>query len=279
MKKERFSLCEFKINSMVSERIKYLNKIKTALEAEYLKMPEGNLTVGPGSTPNSFRYYNRENKRDKNGTYLNKESKKFRDALAQKKYYSKLIEKIDLECKKLNKVLLLGIEDSIIHTYKNLNPGIRKLIVPVNVDDNTMADIWLQQPYQRLGFQESDTTEFYSEKGERMRSKSEVLIANALYYKDIPYKYECPLELQSGKIKYPDFTILNTRLRKVYYWEHLGMIGDIDYVNTNIKKISEYNKEGICLGDNLIISYELGKLPLGTKEIERIIETYFLHSK
>lgn len=74
--------------------------------------------------------------------------------------------------------------------------------------DAYFAKSWLDEGFRGLGFDERDTTEFFSEKGERMRSKSEVLIANALYKRGIPYKYECPVLLPSGIMKYPDFTVL-----------------------------------------------------------------------
>ena len=38
----------------------------------------------------------------------------------------------------------------------------------------------------------------------------------------IPYKYECPLQLSNGMIIYPDFTVLDVKRRKVWYWEHRG---------------------------------------------------------
>lgn len=263
---------EFEINSMILKRMKYLEEIRNVIMREYLEFPEGNLSVAPGSTPNSYRYYNRESSKEKTGKYLDKTNKKLRDDLAQKKYYGMLLKKIDLEYAKLKKMQSLGAEDSIISTYKNLNPGIRRLINPINIDDTSVEEKWIGQTYHGLKFNEFDTTEFFSEKGERMRSKSEVLIANALLHRGIPYKYEYPLVLSDKSVRYPDFTILNARLRKLFYWEHLGRMGDLDYVSSNIKKLNEYKKAGIFLGNNLIVTIESVTMPLSTKEIERIIE-------
>ena len=134
-----------------------------------------------------------------------------------------------------------------------------------------LVEEWERVTYQGNPFDEQDTSEFFSDKGERMRSKSEVLIANSLFHRGIPYKYEYPIILNNGKIRYPDFTILNMKRRKVFYWEHLGKMGDNDYVIRNVRKISEYGKSGIVLGDKLLLTMETESIPLSTKDIENVI--------
>lgn len=72
--------------------------------------------------------------------------------------------------------------------------------------------------YRGKGFDES-TSEFYTAKGEKVRSKSEVIIADVLSREGIPYRYEYPLYLKGiGKV-HPDFTVLNVKQRKEIYWE------------------------------------------------------------
>ena len=56
-----------------------------------------------------------------------------------------------------------------------------------------------------------------------LRSKSEAMIEQALFYANIPYRYECKLELDN-KILYPDFTMLHPETKEKYYWEHMGMM-------------------------------------------------------
>ena len=65
-------------------------------------------------------------------------------------------------------------------------------------------------------------------RGEAVRSKSEVIIANLLHAKGLEYLYEEPLEID-GVTKYPDFTIEDDDSGVKYYWEHLGMLSDEDY--------------------------------------------------
>ncbi|MEE3440399.1 MAG: hypothetical protein VZR07_10670, partial [Ruminococcus sp.] len=51
---------------------------------------------------------------------------------------------------------------------------------------------------------------FETQRGEIVRSKSEVIIADALYYANIPYHYEKPIKV-GDRVIYPDFTVLNVK--------------------------------------------------------------------
>jgi len=56
------------------------------------------------------------------------------------------------------------------------------------------------------GFLEKDLIH-RTERGDLVRSKSELVIADKLYARDIEYAYEQPFVLPNGKTRYPDFTI------------------------------------------------------------------------
>ncbi len=56
--------------------------------------------------------------------------------------------------------------------------------------------------------------------GDMVRSKSEVIIANLLHERDIPFEYELPLYAPDGTFYLPDFTV---KVRgQTWFWEHLG---------------------------------------------------------
>lgn len=265
------SVPQFDITTTINERLEYLEAIRQQIEVYLESAPPGNLSVFSGSSSDCFRYYNRGSTTDKYGHYLKKEEEEKRDELAKKKYYELLNKNINEEMKKIRKILSFHLKDSVIDTYTRIHPGIRKLIHPINVDDMKLAEEWERVTYHGNPFDEQDTSEFFSDKGERMRSKSEVLIANSLFHRGILYKYEYPIILNNGKTRYPDFTILNMKRRKVFYWEHLGKMGDNDYVIRNVRKISEYGKSGIVLGDKLLLTMETESIPLSTKDIENVI--------
>jgi len=89
--------------------------------------------------------------------------------------------------------------------YKNLHPGRKQLVEP------------LIKPVEEI------IEEF--ERIERVRSKSEKIIADELYRCNIPYKYEMPIQLKSqNKIVtvYPDFTVMNKCTGKNILWNISG---------------------------------------------------------
>ena len=81
-------------------------------------------------------------------------------------------------------------------------------------------------------------------RGELVRSKSEVIIANLLHANGIDYRYEEPLEID-GVTKFPDFTIEDDDTGERYYWEHLGMLSDKAYRRRWEEKVEWYKGHGI----------------------------------
>ena len=155
--------------------------------------------------------------------------------------------------------------------YDSLSPDRQALIIPVVPTTAQYVEEWLSRPYEGKEFRIGDNSAFYTKKKERVRSKSELLIANALYDADIPYKYECPLYLGSRTL-YPDFTILQVRTRREIYFEHCGMMDDPDYLNQFLWKIDFYRDHEIRVGENLILTMESADRPLDSRTIDRIIE-------
>ena len=81
-------------------------------------------------------------------------------------------------------------------------------------------------------------------RGEAVRSKSEVIIANLLHAKGIDYRYEEPLEID-GLTKYPDFTIEDDDTGERYYWEHVGLLSDGGYRQRWRDKVAWLKAHGI----------------------------------
>lgn len=81
-------------------------------------------------------------------------------------------------------------------------------------------------------------------RGEMVRSKSEVIIANVLAAKGVDYVYERPLTL-GGATRYPDFTIQDMESGQTIYWEHCGMLHVPNYRRRWDEKLEWYRKNGI----------------------------------
>ena len=140
--------------------------------------------------------------------------------------------------------------------------------VYIREKDISIAQTLAQKDYDKKVLQAS-------EKGERVRSKSEIIIANLLNKQGIPYRYEYPVYLSGWGKVYPDFTLLNVRERKEIYWEHLGRMSDADYAEMAIQKIALYEQNNIFIGDKLILTFETQNHPLNQKHIFTILNRFF----
>jgi ATP-dependent exoDNAse (exonuclease V) alpha subunit len=80
--------------------------------------------------------------------------------------------------------------------------------------------------------------------GLAVRSKSELIIANALTAASVSFEYEKPLVL-GGSTRYPDFTIDDEISGRTIYWEHLGMLERQEYRKSWEAKLIWYRSQGV----------------------------------
>ena len=214
----------------------------------------------------------------------------------RKQWLEKLLKRIekDLAKKLAQKAYLLQLKDQLRTQLNFLKAGIpdlsnqpflkvfdrltsdrKKLVTPLITDDDTFVKHWLSAEYERMPF-EPGTPVHTTDRGERVRSKSEKILADRFYALGIPYLYEKPVVTSWNKTRVPDFTLLNIRERKTWYWEHFGMMDDKDYVNANISKINEYIKVGIIPGKNLIMTFETKDKVLDITAVNQLIKTHLL---
>ena len=162
--------------------------------------------------------------------------------------------------------------DEIYAVYNKMSEGKKALVTPIEEVDEVYIKNWLNDTYDPMGFM--DNTEFYSSNGVRVRSKSELIIANLLEQYEIPYKYERPIQLRGlGSVR-PDFICLNKRKRSEFVWEHFGMMDNGEYANKNISKLNMYQQNGYYLGENMIASFETSQQPISSKNIKNLIEQH-----
>ena len=260
------------VMNMLKEREKYLLKLKKEKERNLVGAPEGSLRINSNAvTKGGIRYYVRNDSKDFNGKYIKNKDKELAIKLAQKDYDEKLIVTANKELNAIKKYIMNYPKINVEQIYCNLHKERQKLITPVSISDEEYLKNWESYRYEGKCF-EDGAPELFTEKNERVRSKSEVIIADALNRANIPYRYECPLELNNGYICYPDFTILHIRRREAIYWEHLGMMDDEKYAENAVYKIITYLKSGICLGKNLILTFETKNNPINHRMIDAMIE-------
>ena len=107
-------------------------------------------------------------------------------------------------------------------------------------------------------------------RGELVRSKSELVIANHLYWLGLDYKYERELHgiIDKDKLR-PDFSFVDDA-GDVIIWEHLGMLDRPDYAAGWDWKRAWYARNGYEVGKNLFTTTEIGGLDM--RDVEATAE-------
>lgn len=255
----------------INQRNAALRRIIQEKEDALSKSPEGVLNITKSG--NRVQYYFKEDASAVKKKYLKKSEWNLVEALCQKEYDQKVLLAAQKEQKQLDKLIKHYPERTYEHVYDELDSQSKKYVNPIVMPEEEYIANWEQVLYKKKGFGEN-VPEYYTDKGERVRSKTEILIANALNKYNVPYRYECPLYLQGYGWIHPDFMVLNVRLRKEFYWEHMGMMDDPDYLEDAFYRISMYEKNDIFPGTHLILTYETQKHPIHSKNIEKIILQY-----
>lgn len=247
---------------------KQLHTISMELEKLKKQLPEnGRLhALRHGKT---YQYYIRTPKDREPGKYIKKRDRATAANLAQLEYDERLIEHLHKRIRDLNMLNTLS-SDPFEAAFDQMAPGKKELIDPHYLSDEAYLRKWRDQTYAKMDFDEK-APEYYTRQGIRVRSKSEILIADILDEMSVPFLYEKPLLLSSG-IYHPDFTLLNIKERKEVYWEHFGMMDDMDYRNNAFKKIRKYEASGLFCPDSFIWTMETGRFPLDTKNLRRMVK-------
>ena len=268
--------------SQLENRLKNLKTALSHLRKAQENQPQGHLRIAQKGGTNQFYHY--DNPKDFKGHFLPRSQDELAQQLAQKDYNSKLIKEIEKEIATLQNYLIkTGRGSTLAELYSKLCPARQKLITPITLTDQQFTEQWLKVTWKGRPFSE-DSQEYYTAKHERVRSKSELIIADTLYRHGIPYRYEFPLTLHRNPqadsaarkdsiTLYPDFLCLNLRTRRQLYWEHFGLMSDSDYAENAASKLRLYTQNNIILGRDLIITMETQNEALSTQVIENLIET------
>lgn len=259
----------------MEKEITFLKKLQTKIAREVKRLPEGRLEVGISQR----RYVQYHVVSQKDGkevrSYIPKENVKLAEQLAQRAYDGRLARNVKKRCKAMERALEVVKNTNPLTVYDRESPERRKLITPLVSTDEQYIEQWYEE---HKGGQNSfaKTTAYTTVKGETVRSKSEKMIADAYHAAGVPYVYEPTVMLSNGKTKYPDFAVLNVRLRKTMYHEHFGMMDDDEYRQNAMLKIREYNKNGYPIGDCLLCTFEGENIPFDQDELNELIRVFFL---
>ena len=262
------------IKRTITLRIAELKEMIGYLERSSVLGRSGRLRIS--TSKNRTQYYLVQDSGDPDGSYLKKNQVEIARELAQKDYILQVLNAAKSEQEKLLKLLKTDSVGAPEKIYDHLSEERKALIAPIRLSDEEFARKWSEQEYQTKGIPEGMPT-FQTERGrgELVRSKSEMIIADMMYHMGIPYRYECPIYL-SGETIHPDFTVLNRRERKEYYLEHLGRMDDPQYCADFVWRLFLYEENRIFPGENLLFTFESDRQPLRPQLVRRLLEKYLL---
>lgn len=257
-----------------TQREQTLAKLVETKRRQLDNAPPGYLRIVPirGNT----RYYHVQFSKTKEGertsTYLSKKNDfQMVRRLAQKAYDARVLKTAEQELRAWEALARYFPDMSAEEVYATLSPARQKLVTPIRLTDEEYRAQWEAVTWEP-GYFKPESPYYKTDRGERVRSKSEQLIANLLYRLGIPYRYEYPVTvLVDGQRQTwrPDFLILDVRNRKEYYLEHFGLLGDEDYARNAIRKMNVYEENGIYEGSSIIYSFESNLAPLDIRALER----------
>ncbi|MBR6256868.1 MAG: hypothetical protein IKR23_05760 [Lachnospiraceae bacterium] len=258
------------LKKMLIQEKKHLEDVINKAKVEAETFPEGYLRIS--ANQGRIRFYHCTN--DRYGMYIHKDNLQLARQLAQKAYQKTVMQKAESRLKQISKILRDYADDEIEQMYLSLHAERQVLITPVEPTMKQLLDCWTNETYKGKEFQEGAMV-ILSEKGERVRSKSEKILADYFFRNNIPYKYEKPLLLQGYGTVYSDFTLFSPKLRKEIYWEHEGRMDDPVYARSAVKKIYGYEQNGIFEGERLILTYETEETVINTRDIERKLDRFY----
>lgn len=264
---------------MLRKRLSYLDSAIAFFTKKAKEVPNGILKAEwyQNKDGGYFQYFWRERKANGAIRYLKKEEIGFARQLAQKEYYEKALKVAEREKALLDRFLDHSDENALLKVYTEMSEGKRILVEPYVLTDDEFARRWQAKPFTGGRFGDDDPV-YYTKRGDRVRSKSEQIIADRLFDAGVPYRYEYPFVYESieGKKQiFTDFTALNKRTRSVYRWEHFGRMDDPKYRRTFFWKQSIYSQNDCIPGVGIIFTFEDNDNPLDARYVDKIIEKYF----
>lgn len=256
----------------IAERIKSLKSIVSDLEKNDIQEFTEKIRVIKKNKNTQFYIIKKKN--DTNGKYVLKSDAAEIKKILQCQYNSRLLKCAKGEISLLEKFYKRQKRGNTSSICRNYSLQRQELINTVTFGNTIYAKKWNSVPYKKKEFTDDEPV-LVSSNGIRVRSKSEIIIADTLDRLKIPFRYEYPVKI-AGKILHPDFYCLNLRTRQEFYWEHFGLMDNPEYVENTVGKLQLFQSAGFFPGKNLIISMEKQNRPLNSLMVEKLIKTYLM---
>ena len=235
-----------------------LSQEQDSANKEMKNLPEGRISSVKRNGVDTF--FRVDEKRTRKS--INKDENMIR-ALARKKYLHKQLELLAANQRAVEEFLMRYTEATADEILERLPKPIR----PYCFSPPDRKDRWGEASYRQSDYMPEKKIHTTS-KGLKVRSKSEVLIAEKLYEHNIEFRYEQILQIEQMEFA-PDFTIMADDGRLIY-WEHCGLTGSKKYMDRHKRKLEIYERADIAPWTNLIITYDdqYGNINMNVEESE-----------
>ena len=242
-----------KIINEVRSDLKLMKKVKCRCESLLPGLPEGSLNIKTSHGCTQYFHIVKVPGGRSRQIYIRKQNQELIQQL-----------KLKVFLKKLDSVLRRNISTSekFLSLYQ---PWDHDDLLPLLPQNHGISEPPHHNTYHPEGLR------FETASGCKVRSKSEVIIADALYFTKLCFDYENPTEF--GLL--PDFTVKLSDGR-IVIWEHFGLLNDPTYRLRMFEKLSIYQAHGFVPGRNLILSFDGPDGSISSKEIFRLIDIYLL---
>lgn len=264
-----------RLKKMLLDQMEYEKKMLEKFEVEISDLPDGSLCL-KCIKGKSYIYF--QNKSLNQCKFLS--SKKNEDAELIYKLRKKFFVKKSISQLKTNKKIM----EKVLEKFEPFDPGaIRGNLAPVyreiQIDEfkskmESELENWKHGTKNDVVYL-PEGLKHITAKGQKVRSKSEAIIADLLDYNNILYEYERVLHIEGQRFS-PDFTILRGFDQREIYWEHFGMTYDAVYRKNMQIKLSVYENAGIIPWDNLILTFESDEGNIDVSMISAIIDKMIL---
>lgn len=261
------------VKSFLFAQSKELENLVAAKQKALSKLPKGKLQIKMCNGSPQWYYIE-----DSKEMYLPKGDCSEARLLAQKSYDKKVLDEACRSLVLIKKFLKNYNPDALFEIFEKMHPARQELVKPIRLSDDEYIKQWLAVKYSGRPF-DVDSSELYTSLKIRVRSKSEVIIADALTRYGVPYRYEYPYKMKTPKGASricPDFTCLNVQTRREFVWEHFGLIDNVEYAQNMVGKMQMYAENGFYEGVNLITTYETAERHLSAPMVSALIENVLL---
>ena len=209
----------------------------------------------------------------RNEKHISKQDKRLITSLCSKRYCQRLIPVLEKETHLL-KTFLNNYDPQLkFQVLTDLPNEIANYVVPLVKTNEQLLQEWENEPFASNPYP-LDHDSYLSKKGEKVRSRLELISANMLYDLHIPYRYECELYLDDGSVSYPDFTLKHPQTFETYWLELFGMMDDPDYAAAAFQKIARYARSHVF--PHMILVFDHHAAPFRTETLEELLRNLFL---